>query len=287
EADILVLTGDLIHNYEPTEDYSLKMVLDVIALQEQYGEAIIYLCGNHEMPHIYGISLSKGHLTFTPDFEKALNESQRRTDVIDLFHTLPFYVRTKAGVTITHAGAAAFMSNATDLIKILNWDHQALLSIADTMMSDEDIADLREGYARQHQAPYDLLAHHLLGISGPDDPRYNDLLRGFLASSHPTFDSLLWPALFTRCEEEYGRADYDIFVDALLREFSKNFYQQQVLVAGHMGTWGGYQWVTKHHLRLSSARHARPRRNGRYLLFDAGQPLNKVKHLAKGLGRVF
>ena len=53
EADCLIFTGDLIHRENPDEpDQSLEMVLDVLALQASYGPAIIYLCGNHELPHI-------------------------------------------------------------------------------------------------------------------------------------------------------------------------------------------------------------------------------------------
>jgi hypothetical protein len=73
-TDCLIFTGDLIHRESPTvPDHSLEIVLDVLALQATYGEAVIYLCGNHELPHIYGFGLSKGAVEYTPGFEAALS----------------------------------------------------------------------------------------------------------------------------------------------------------------------------------------------------------------------
>jgi hypothetical protein len=118
------------------------------------------------------------------------------------------------------------------------------------------------------------------------DPRYDHLLRGFLAASSPSFD-LLWSALFTRCEEEYGPADYAIFLDAMLKELSLDFFPQYVLISGHMKTPGGYRIVAGRQLRLASAAHARPREAGRYLVFDAARPVSTVNDLLSGLHSVY
>jgi len=74
QVDCLILTGDLIHR-EPDDgpDRSLEIVLDVLALRERYGDAIVYLCGNHELPHIYGFVLGKGPVEYTSAFEAALS----------------------------------------------------------------------------------------------------------------------------------------------------------------------------------------------------------------------
>lgn len=288
QADWLVLTGDLIHRENPNKpDSSLEMVLDVLALRASYGQAIIYLCGNHELPHLYGISLVKGERSYTPAFEAALTGSGRRAEIIALFDSLPFYLQTRAGVTLTHAGAAAPLASPENAVKIFNWSHQRLFEWADQTIAAEDVAALRSGYAKWNQMPYETMARHYLAVTGPDDPRYNDLLRGFLATSDPVFEQLLWPALFTRCEQEYGLADYTIFLDALLQEASQDFYPQEILVAGHMTLKGGYQYVTQRHLRLASAHHATPREAGRYLLFDAGQAVQRIEDLLPGLGSVY
>jgi hypothetical protein len=288
QVDYLICTGDLIHGEDPTKpDKSLEIVLDVMSLQATYGQAIIYLCGNHEIPHIYGISLAKGQKNYTPPFEAVLSQSQDRSEIIDLFDSLPFYLRTRAGVSLTHAGASAPITVAGKALELFNWSHQHLLNWADQFLAAEDVEALRNSYARLNHVSYDALARYFLAVSGPDDARYDDWLRGFLASSQPSFDQLLWPALFTRCEHDYGQADYAIFLDALLQELSVDFYPQQLLVAGHITIRGGYQVVANRHLRLASAHHATPQSAGRYLLFDTGQPIQEVKDLLKGLGTVY
>lgn len=287
-ADHLILTGDLIHRETVGwPDHSLKIVLDVLALRETYGPSIIYLCGNHEMPHLYGISLGRGNRLYTPDFEAALSRSGRRAEVIALFDSLPFYVRTQAGVSLTHAGAAAPLVEPENLAAILSWDHQQLLSQAEAILQQEDVAALRRGYAKYHQSSYENLAEYYLAVSGPDDSRYNDLLRGFIIGNLPPFEKILWPALFTRCEEAYDPANYAIFLETLLQEFSADFYPQRFLVAGHMSISGGHQVVVDRHLRLASARHAKPREAGQYLLFDAGQPIRQMSAVLSGLGTVY
>lgn len=91
QVDWLVFTGDMIHR-EPGDDpdRSLEIMLDVLALRAAYGDAIIVLCGNHELPHLYGIILGKGRTLYTPSFEIALTTSGRRADALAFFDTLPF-----------------------------------------------------------------------------------------------------------------------------------------------------------------------------------------------------
>jgi hypothetical protein len=162
-----------------------------------------------------------------------------------------------------------------------------MLAWGEEIMAGEDVNALRNGYTKLNGVSYEVLARHYLAVSGPDDPRYNDLLRGFLIGSHPSFDPVLWPALFTRCEQEYGLSDYAIFLAAMLQEIGRDFYPQQVLVAGHMTLRGGYQIVAKRHLRLASAHHARPHEAGKYLLFDTARPIKGAEELLPGLGSVF
>ncbi|MCB0193590.1 MAG: metallophosphoesterase [Anaerolineae bacterium] len=288
QADYLIFTGDLIHAETPENDKSLEIILDILALRVTYGQAIIMLCGNHEMPHIYNITLARGNHHYTPSFEEALSQSQWRTEVINLFNSLPFYIRSQAGVSLTHAGAPPLFVEQAHALKLFNWNHQEMFDWAESLMAKDDIVLLRQGYSRLNQGlPYATLAEHFLAVSGPDDPRYDHLLRGFIATSHPNFEGLLWPALFTRCEDEYGLADHRIFVDALLQALSLDFATQKCLVTGHINIKGGYQIVTSQHLRLASARHASPRQAGRYLLFDTGQPINNAKDLLNNLGSIY
>ncbi len=288
QADCLIISGDLIHADLTINDRSLDMVFDILALREHYGEAIIYLCGNHEMPHIYSISLAKANQLYTPVFEAALTRSQRRAEVLALFDSLPFYLRTPAGVSLTHAGAIAQITMPQDAYILFTWSHQDLLTSAEAALPQKDRAALRQGYARMsHYESYDALVAYYLAVSGPDDPRYDDFLRGFIASGQLLFENLLWPALFTRCEKEYGPHDYGIFLDALLKELSVDFYPQQWLVAGHITLKGGHQIIANRHLRLASAQHATPHHAGQYLLFDTAQPPQNMADLINSLGTVF
>jgi predicted MPP superfamily phosphohydrolase len=288
DVDGLILTGDMIHAQAPTNDQSVEIVLDIIQLRQNYGTDVLYLCGNHELPHIYGISLAKGNRVYTPDFEQAMERSGNRDKIISLFDSLPFYLRTRAGVSLTHAGAPAILTDPTAVERLFDWSHQWLLQWAEEQMGTEDIEELRAGYAKLHDnVPYHLLAQYFLAIAGPDDPRYNHLLRGFMASSHPWFEQLLWPALFTRNEEDYGVADYRIFLDSLLQALSTDFSPQHTLVAGHMTIRGGYKIIAGNHLRLASGHHARPQNAGNYLIFDAGEPSRSPDDLRRGIGSVF
>lgn len=125
QADCLIVTGDLIHREtDAGADRSLDMVLDILDLRERYGDAIISLCGNHELPHLYGFALGKGNTEYTPGFEAALSQSGRRGDILALFETLPFFIRTAAGVSIAHAGASAPLTDRAQAARLFDWDHQ-------------------------------------------------------------------------------------------------------------------------------------------------------------------
>jgi hypothetical protein len=287
-VDCLIFTGDLIHSETATQpDNSVDMLLDVLALQAAYGSAVIYLCGNHEMPHIYSIGLAKGRREYTPAFEAALTQSERRAEVLALFDSLPFYIRTRAGVSLAHAGASPAMLEPKNALKIFGWSHQDLLAWAAKALTEEGVDVVRQAYVRLNQAvSYSALAQHYLAISSPGDPRYDDLLKGFLATAAPSFE-LLWATLFTRCEEEYGTMNYAIFLDAMLKELSLDFFPQQILVAGHMPVPQGHRIIARRQLRLASGRHTRPREAGRYLLFDAARPIQAVEDVLAGLGSIY
>jgi Icc-related predicted phosphoesterase len=282
QADCLILTGDLIHRDEPAEpDRSLDMVLDVLKLRATYGDAIIYLCGNHELPHIYGFGLSKGDADFTPAFEAALGS--HRSAVIKLFRSLPFFVRTAAGISLTHAGASEPSANEASAFTLFTWSHEKQLAQAEALLADQDVDSLRRAFAKLSQAQsYDALARYYLAVTGADDPRYNDLLRGFLASTSTDFGHL-YEALFTSCERENGLAQYSAILTGTLQQLSIGYAQQRVLVAGHMVTNNGHTVIADRHLRLASGCHAGPRERGAYLLFDAARPIKQATDLLTDL----
>jgi hypothetical protein len=170
---------------------------------------------------------------------------------------------------------------------LYTWNHRQRLLKASTSLANTEVAGLRRAYARLSGAEsYDALARHYLSVTGPDDPRYDDLLRGFFAT---TDDDFRWlrSALFTKCEHEYGAAEYAKVLATTLQRLSIGHTPQQVLVAGHMAVPGGYQVVARGHLRLASASHATPREAGLYLLFDTARPIDGIGDLLGGLHSVY
>jgi hypothetical protein len=287
-VDCLIFLGDLIHAESDTQrDRSVDIVLDVLALQAEYGTAVLCLCGNHEMPHIYGISLARASREYTAGFEAAMSQSGCRPEVMAFFDSLPFYIRSRGGVSLAHAGASPAMLMSQNAARLFNWSHQELLRWAEQSLDEGDLEAMRRGYVKlSREISYDQQAKHYLAVSGSDDPRYDHLLRGFLATAAPSFQ-LLWSSLFTRCEKEFGAADYALFLDAMLKELSAGFSPQQVLVSGHISTREGHKIIAHRQLRLSSAHHAQPPGSGRYLIFDAARPVYRAKDMLAGLESVY
>jgi pimeloyl-ACP methyl ester carboxylesterase len=287
EVQRLVLLGDLIHGYgPPAKDRSLEMVLDLMALRDELGpETVIMLLGNHEMPHIYGVSLAKGGQEFTPRFEHALGE--HRAAVLDFFASLPFYVRTAAGVMLSHAGPS--LESIRHVEALRSFDHRALLAEAEAMLAAQtDLDTFYRQYAAMTGAPYDEEARHFLAISGPDDPRYAHLLRAMIVTQRCQPFQVLWEALFTNNERGLTDPVYLNGCEEFLAAFSVDApVPQEVIVSGHLVTRGGHMLVNRRHLRLSSATHARPREAGQYLLLNCGCPVDSAVALVPHLGSVF
>lgn len=286
DAQYLIFLGDIIHSAGPAEqDASLSMVLDILALQDELGPTAMMLLGNHEMPHIYGVTLSKGDQDYTPRFERALGPY--RAAITGLFERLPFLIRTASGVMLSHAGPSLDVIAFADQLRA--YDHCTVLHEADRLLTELDPLD--EAYrlfGSQHGAPYDQLAHHTLAVDGPADPRYAHLLRGFLIGQRSRTFGMLWDLLFTRNEFGLNAAAYLNGCQRFLEAYSTDApVPQRVMVSGHIATSGGHAVVNAHHLRLSSAAHAHPREAGEYLLLDCARPVPTADALLPWLRPVF
>ncbi len=277
EVDRLVICGDLIHGYgAPEDDHSLRMVLDVMRLQREMGEeAVVVLMGNHEMPHVYNIILSKGALEFTSRFEHSLSQSGKRDEVMKFIYDLPLYARTKAGVLITHAGATVAVASADAAENILTFDHKALLKLADDrILHSYDLNLLRQN------AEYMQMAREYFAISGASDERLHHYLRGqMLSQAEPEF-RFLWDVLFTTNEQGWSVDAYGVVVDRFLRAISAvSEYPQRVLIAGHIAARDGYALVGEQHFRLASYAHATPKEAGKLLLLNCEEPVYTAEDL--------
>jgi len=287
EVDRLIICGDLIHGYgDEADDASLPMLLDVMSLQQQMGhDTVIMLMGNHEMPHVYSIPLSKGNIVFTPRFERALVELDRdpnakynRADVMTFLKSLPFVVRTKAGVLITHAGASPAIKVNADAEQLLNFDHDALLASTTEWIEDYDLEALRE------DATYRTQIQNMVAVDSPDDPRFLDMLRGQLLSANSGRFQFLWDVLFATNEKGWSEASYEIVLKGYLVAMSQlSPYRQRVIVAGHIGVQGGHKLVANYQLRLASSAHAHPEKAGQVLMLDCETPISKASQLVPHL----
>jgi hypothetical protein len=286
EADYLIFCGDLIHSEGAAEaDFSLPIVVDVLGLRQALGDRLIYLLGNHEMPHLYGITLQKGKQVYTPRFEAEMGE--QRPAILDLFSSLPLYVRTRAGVVICHAGANQVMAQAKTARVIFNYSHQRVVEEVKASLPAAERESLRRAIAKMNEVSYEAMARELLAVYSAADPRYDDLLIGLVVSSLSADFQLLWDALFTRNEFEAGEAVYANVVEGMLEVLSAGFGRQRVVVAGHLACPGGYQIVAGRHLRLASGAHAKPYESARYLLLDLERPVGSAEEIIAGLGSVF
>lgn len=285
----LLLLGDLIHSEGPEEDdESLQMMLDVIRMQRMLGkDQVVMLLGNHEMPHIYGISLSRGKVEYTPRFERAMSRSGKRDEILAFLNELPFYVRTAAGVAFTHAGPDGNALANWD--KLRTFDHQEILAEFDHALSlNPNPEQLRALYGQTMGMPYEMLARYYLAVSGPDDPRYDQLVRGFMIGQESREFEFLWDALFTRCEISLPLPLYQALLIRFLETLSKGApVPQHFLVTGHIPVRGGHKVVTDAHLRIASATHAQPRNAGEYMLIDLGKPVASMDDLEKTLHSLY
>ncbi len=288
EVQRLVLLGDLIHSYGPPQtDGSLNMVLNVIGLQEEFGpDTVIMLLGNHEMPHIYGVSLAKGDQEFTPRFEHSLGGF--RAQVLAFFESLPFYVRTGGGVLLAHAGPSYEASQHVEALR--DYDHGAILRDVDQVFRQSgDLSPLYRQYGEVYGSSYAEEADYYLAVRGADDPRYTHLLRAFMISQQSEPFQMLWDTLFTMNEAGLTERVYlQICQDFAAALSADAPAEQRVILSGHIVTpLGGYMLVNRYHFRLSSATHARPREAGRYLLLDCARPVRAANELIGCLGSVF
>ncbi len=292
EVQHLILCGDLIHGAGPVHaDRSLEMLEDVIALQARYGpQTVIMLLGNHELPHLYSLPLSRGDTEYTPRFEAALSAAGVgvRERVFKFLDGLPFAVRTAAGVMITHAGASALAALPGNRDRLVRFSHCNLIDRVDRVIAASNPAALCAAYTDSEDMTYEDAARYYLAVTGPDDPRYLHLLRPLILNRSDSSFELLWDAFFSRNEHEYGREAYPRLLAAYLETWSVGAPAPLVaLVSGHIPVPGGHLLVDPRQLRLASWAHAHPSRAGVYLELDCARPVDDAEMLVPHLRSVF
>ncbi|MEJ2148278.1 MAG: metallophosphoesterase family protein [Chloroflexota bacterium] len=286
QADRLIFLGDVIHGYGPTQtDYSLPILQDIMQLREDLGTSqVILLLGNHELAHIYSVPLTKGQSNFTPRFERTVIDN--RESIATFLHSLPFVVRTSGGVMLAHAGAARRTANPKAAKDLMEFSHQALLDAANERIENRDVEEVIRREMGLEPEGYLLEAQRQLNIADSNDPRYLDLLRGFLAMKIKPEWPLLWDFFFTQCEAQLTIESYRKILERFLESFSDEDNPQRVLVTGHINTPGGYTIIAERQLRLASWAHAIPQSSGCYLLFDVARPVRRARDLVPFIHRL-
>ncbi|MEO0565312.1 MAG: metallophosphoesterase [Chloroflexota bacterium] len=289
--DHLLICGDLIHKpdpFDPTDD-SLRMINELARLHAELGPSTVtYLCGNHEMPHIYGQPLLRGDTNVTAPFEHAMSQANQRQEIVNFLADLPFFAYTSAGVLFTHAGPTHEIATPGAVEPLLNFDHHALIDHIDAQLVQYDLPHARTIYATQYGENYAVLAEHLLGATHESDPHYDHLLRGFFLGDDEAYQQL-WQLLFSRCEQilpnDLRRVTvYESIVQNYLNAISTHLPEpQHIIVSGHIATRGGHEVIDDYHFRLSTHAHAKPQAAGQYLLIDTNGTYRDADDLVDNL----
>jgi Icc-related predicted phosphoesterase len=280
DLDYFICCGDLIHREsQPEEDDSLAMLLEMKAWQASDPEHVIYLLGNHELAHIYRIDLRKGNHRYTPRLAAAMGA--QRAELLDYLATLPFYVRTAAGVAIAHAGAGSAMLDG-DNWQTLRWlDHKAVWAKLADRYPPEACRQIRAQISERQRVSYDELVRAAWNVHSPEDPFYDDWILNQLFMMEPLFD-LLWNSFFLKNEQDFG-PEYEQMVSMFLGLLSEGFQPQKLLVCGHITVADGVERVYRNQLRLATAAHAKPRSSGKMLRLRLDRPVNSLNELEQKL----
>ena len=171
--------------------------------------------------------------------------------------------------------------------RLLNIDHHKLVASADGELRNYDIESLRRGYAHFTGTSYTEQAKRFLAVSGPEDPRYNDLLRVLFLSGQNTDFDLMWNTLFSQ-NELNNKKTYPTTIKNFLDYMSRlSPWEQRVLTTGHIPVRDGYTQVGPQQLRLASYTHALPKTAGCYLILDCEKPVKSASDLIAGIRPVF
>ena len=184
-----------------------------------------------------------------------------RAELLQYLATLPFFVRSRAGLSIAHAGVGAAMLAPAGWQTLRHLDHEYQWQKVAQQLSRDMRIQLRNQINRIYPQGYDGLNADSWNVHHRDDQFYDDILIA-LTIQNATLGQLLWNSFFTQNEREYGSA-YPEMVQRFLQLLSTEFVQQKVLISGHIGCDNGYTLVSKHQLRLASAAHSRPPGEGK------------------------
>lgn len=293
EIDGLILAGDTIHAYN-CEDKSKEIIDDLISLTNEDSNVYVLL-GNHELAHIHNFTFGAGHHEFTKDLELAIKDE--RAKYVEFFKSLPVYVRTKGGVTISHAGASKQANNIEDVI---NMNHEDIIQENKENFEQLSPEDKERFKILLEQNLYGMTYTEALkvfrGITLKDSEKDDSLLQGeffhksHLLKKHPDKEEqpnpdMAWlgDMLFNINESAYGHLGYLKVIEDFLKNVSEDCDPQNLIVSGHIHSKAGFAIFEDKNLRITSSAEIQDPAAKTLLIIDAKERYSSARDLANNL----
>ncbi len=253
-VDLLIFGGDLVHGYGTEQEDNSVQIIDTMMKNSQH---MFSLLGNHELVHIYHITLFKRmsgteSLAFTDRFENAI--ANQRDKYVSFIKSMPTLVRTHGGVLLSHVGANGPLGGKMK-------------------SSYQGIAERVAPYRIMNLLDHDRILEEISIRTGVDHRHMFDGTIGDVFSETP-IGSYLWHAYMDK-EELHYEQEYQQMLDQFLMSMGQN-----LLVTGHIETPLGYQYVGTKQLRLGSSHGAQEKK---ILYIDSSKKYNTLDELAAGL----
>jgi hypothetical protein len=264
-AEVLALGGDIIHS-ERGEDSSVRILDDLI---DNPDDCVLSMMGNHELAHIYHMSVSAGNHSITDAFEEQV--AGKRERYAGFMKKMPYAIRTRGGVLINHSGANAAMSkkcgftnlnafvDGFNLIDLL--DHDAVIEELKTFVRcayRQEGKTLPEGFFDGYTPEIG----QIFGDSG--------------------IGKYLWDVFFNGNEHEYGN-NYRSILNSFLEVMSTGRDPLQFLVSGHLPVPAeGYQTLYGTQLRASLT-HCADKSRRKLPLIDAARNYDTIEQIVNSM----
>lgn len=283
EVKGLIIAGDIIHTYGG-EDKSKEIVDNLIELTKN-DENVHVLLGNHEMASIYNFTLVKpGFAEFTYNLELAIKDNREK--YIDFFKSFPFYIRTKGGIIISHAGPSKGAGNIEEIIKL---DHDEILEKNkeefEALSPEEKTGFKRLMEQEVYGASFEKILKEFRGIDPQDKEKSESFLQGEFFFRKGV--SLLGDILFNGNEESYGPLGYLLVMEEFLEEMSKGYTPQNLIISGHVHPKAGFEIFEHEQLRIASSAEIVDPAAKSFIIIDAGKEYLSAKELAENVHSLY
>ncbi len=138
-----ILTGDFIHAMGRKDDRSIEILESVKKNWEKY-ENFHTLLGNHEWSTISRVSVFKGGINQSLNFDELLKEQFgvdwkiKLEEYQDFFKKLPIAVKTDNKVFISHGGPPKGIKNLDEIVNIADKGYQGNVKLSQILWNREE-----------------------------------------------------------------------------------------------------------------------------------------------------